>query len=103
MRAQGDAEEAQARLAGGRVVKALSLIPKKLDHGVAMAFGRILPPILSVRLEKGEERLAKDVALELMSHGMRGKIVTVHTEAQVEAAERRMAAERNSGLAIPAQ
>ena len=79
-------------------MKALSLIPKRLDHAVAMAFNRTLPPILSVRLEKGEERLAKEVALELMSNGMRGKIVTVHTEAQAEAAERRMQAELNTGI-----
>lgn len=78
-------------------MKALSLLPKQLDHSIAAMFGRHLPPILSVRLEKGEERLAKEVGMDLMAHGRRGKIVTVHTEAQVEAAERRMEAELNSG------
>ena len=79
-------------------MKALTLIPKKLDHAVAFAFGRVLPPILSVRLEKGEEKLAGEVAKELLDYGVRGKIVTVHTEAQAEAAERRLHAELNSGI-----
>lgn len=78
-------------------MKALSLIPKQMDHSIAAMFGRFVPPILSVRLEKGEERLAKEVGAELMSGGHRGKIVTVHTEAQADAAERRMQAELNTG------
>ena len=78
-------------------MRALSLLPTRASHAVALAFGRTLPPILSVRLEKGEERLAKEVGIELMSGGHRGKIVTVHTEAQAEAAERRMQAELNTG------
>ena len=77
-------------------MKALSLLPRQLDTSIAAMFGRHLPPILSVRLEKGEERLAREVGIELMSEGARGKIVTVHTEAQAEAAERRMQAEQST-------
>jgi len=78
-------------------MKVLSLIPRKLDYAVALAFGRTILPILSIRLERGEERLAKEVGIELMGYGASGKIVTVHTEVQAEAAERRMQAELNTG------
>lgn len=76
-------------------MKALSLLPKQLDHSVRHAFGgQPLAPILSVRLDKGEEKLAREVAVELMSSGSCGKVVTVHTQVDVEASERRMEADK---------
>ena len=74
-------------------MKALTLIPKRLDTAVAAVFGRRLVPILAVLLEKGEEKQAKQVAIELMQGGGRGKIVTLHTEAQYEAVSRKLEAE----------
>lgn len=74
-------------------MKALSLLPTQAAFSIGQAFGRYFPPILAVLLERGEEKMARDVAMEL-SEGTRGKIVTINTVAQYEAAERRLQAEQ---------
>ena len=76
-------------------MKAQALLPTPIATAVAVAFGRRLTPILSILLEKGEEKMkGLDASAMIAGGAARGRLVTVHTQAQYEAASRRLESEQ---------